>query len=287
MDKIYDSIIVGAGPAGMSAAIYLKRSNLSFLLLDKGAPGGKLNEIGIVDNYLGFKSINGPDLAFSYFEHLLSLGIEVLYSNVISITKKDDLFYVKDTDNEYISRTVIFAGGTNKVKNTIKGEAKFNGKGVSYCAICDGSLYKNKCVAVIGNNKQALEECKYLSKIVKKVYFITDKYKDNFDNVEIINDKPLEIMGKDKVEQIVLENCNLLVKAVFMYAGETSGSDIIQIEGVKKEKGYLCVDLNMETSIPGLFAAGDVVNKKLKQISNAVGEGAEAAIAINSYLRKK
>lgn len=287
MDKIYDSIIIGAGPAGMSAAIYLKRSNLSFLLLDKGAPGGKLNEIGLVDNYLGFKSINGPDLAFSYFEHLLSLGIEVMYSKVGSITKKDDLFYVKDDTNEYISKTIIFACGTNKIKNTIKGEAKFNGKGVSYCAICDGALYKDKCVAVVGNNKVALEECKYLSNIVKKIYFITSEYKDDFDNVEVINDKVIEIIGEDKVSELVLENCNLLVSAVFMYAGEVSGSDVIQIEGIKKEKGYLCVDLNMETSIPGLFAAGDVVNKKLKQISNAVGEGAEAAISVNTYLKRK
>ena len=285
--EIYDSIIVGAGPAGMSAAIYLKRSNLSFLLLDKGAPGGKLNEIGLVDNYLGFNSINGPDLAFKYFEHLLSLGIEVTYGDVKRISKNDDIFEIICEGNTYYSKTVIFATGTNKIKNTIKGEAKFNGKGVSYCAICDGALYKNKDVAVIGNDEHALSEVKYLSKIVNKVYFISSLKEENIENVTYINETPLEIKGDTKVNKISFKEFDIDVEAVFIYVGEISGTSMIQIPNLDMNNGYINVDQNNESSIKGLFAIGDVVNKKLKQISNAVGEGAEAAISVNRFINKR
>lgn len=298
-NKIYDSIIIGTGPAGLSAAIYLKRANIDVLVVEKGAFGGKVNYTAIIDNYLGEENVFGPDLAFKFYNHAIENDVDIVSDDIINVTKKDQVFIVKSSDEEYLAKTIIVASGTTDKKLDLVNANKFEHHGISYCAVCDGPLYKNKTVAVIGGGNSALEESLYLANIASKVYLIhrreefrgenklVDKIKTN-SNIELkLSSTVVELSGNDKLETIKLSNGETLnVSALFPYIGQIANTNFLDFKNLCNESGYIIVNSNMETCVDGLFAAGDVTNKKLKQIVTATGDGALAATSVIEYLRR-
>ena len=295
----YDSVIIGAGIAGITASIYLKRSNKTSIMLDKGAPGGKLNNIHRIDNYPGVARIAGPDLAMQLFNQASELGVEYAYGSVYEVRKEDGLFLIKTDAGDYQSKTLIVATGVENKKLGIPGEDAFLGKGVSYCATCDGNFFKGKDVALVGNADHAVEDAIYLSGLVSHLYFLypaaleaTEAHISELkaqDNVTWIPmKKSLRIEGENLVERFVYEDeegeKTLNVSAVFPLYGEKSSSAFLSPLGLINNKGFLVVDGNMNTSVAGVYACGDIVDKKLRQLVNAAGEGAIAATSAISYL---
>ena len=299
MDQILDGVIIGAGAAGLTAAIYWKRSSLSFVLLDKGAPGGKLNNIHQIDNYPGLPHVSGPDLAMSFFNQATDLGVEVEYGDVQRVEKEGDVFVVSGDFGELRSKTVLVATGTSLSPKGVKGEKEHLGKGVSYCATCDGAFYKGKDVAVIGYQDHAVEDALYLSPLVNRLYFVFPKPLQASEeherqlqasaNVEWVNGKLLSVEGDPRVDRIEVQTefglQTISVSGVFPLSDEQSASIFLAPLAPMTEKGFLKVNEARMTSVPGLFAAGDVVDKKLRQIVNAAGEGAEAATSAMAYAR--
>ena len=299
MDQILDGVIIGAGTAGLTAAIYWKRSSLSFVLLDKGAPGGKLNNIPQIDNYPGLPHVSGPDLAMYFFNQATDLGVEVEYGDVQRVEKEGDVFVVSGDFGELRSKTVLVATGTSLSPKGVKGEKEHLGKGVSYCATCDGAFYKGKDVAVIGYQDHAVEDALYLSPLVNRLYFVFPKPLQASEeherqlkacaNVEWVNGKLLSVEGDPRVDRIEVQTefglQTISVSGVFPLSDEQSASIFLAPLAPMTEKGFLKVNEARMTSVPGLFAAGDVVDKKLRQIVNAAGEGAEAATSAMAYAR--
>ena len=301
MKMIYDCLVIGAGIAGITASIYLKRGNKSSLMLDKGAPGGKLNNIHRIDNYPGVARIAGPDLAMSLFNQASELGVEYAYGSVYEIRKEDNVFLVKTDAGDFNAKSLIIATGVENKKLGIPGEDKYLGKGVSYCATCDGPFFKGKDVALVGNADHAVEDAIYLSDIVNRLYFLypeeivaTPSHIEELiekDNVTwIAMDKSIAIEGNELVESFTYEDKDgqhkLDVNAVFPLYGEKSSTAFLSPLGVKGNKGFIETNANMESNVPGLFAAGDIVDKKLRQLVNAAGEGAIAATSAIGYLRE-
>lgn len=291
-----DCVIIGAGIAGITAGIYLKRSNKSAIVLDKGAPGGKLNNIHKIDNYPGFAGISGPDLAMNLYSQASSLGVEIGYGSVQEVRKEGVLFHVQTDTEEYVSKTVIVATGVENKKLGIPGEKLFLGKGVSYCATCDGNFFKGQKVAVYGHKDFAVEDALYLSSICSHVYLIhslpfeaTEEHlaeAESLPNIEFVPGEVRFIEGDEKVERVTLDdNSSLDVSALFQLTGEKSSTEFLSSLGVASNKGFLIVDASQATSVPGLFACGDVVDKKLRQLINAAGEAAVAATSAISYIR--
>lgn len=299
MDQILDGVIIGAGAAGLTAAIYWKRSSLFFVLLDKGAPGGKLNNIHQIDNYPGLPHVSGPDLAMYFFNQATDLGVEVEYGDVQRVEKEGDVFVVSGDFGELRSKTVLVATGTSLSPKGVKGEKEHLGKGVSYCATCDGAFYKGKDVAVIGYQDHAVEDALYLSPLVNRLYFVFSKPLQASEeherqlkactNVEWISGKFLSVEGDPRVDRIEVQTefglQTISVSGVFPLSDEQSASIFLAPLAPMTEKGFLKVNEARMTSVPGLFAAGDVVDKKLRQIVNAAGEGAEAATSAMAYAR--
>lgn len=300
--KVTDVLVLGAGIAGLSAGIYLKRAGVPSLVLEKGAPGGKLLNIHEIDNYPGLPHIQGPALAQSVYSQALDLGVECAYSNVLSVKKEEDLFHVFTDMGEYEAKAVIAATGATTKTLGIPGEKEFFAKGVSYCATCDGNFFRDKDVALIGMNDQAAEEALYLASLVKHVYFLfpeplkaekvhEDALKEKDNVVFLEGAKPKAILGEGKVTSLSYtqdgEEKTLPLSGVFPLYGERSSADFLAPLGVKNNRGFLVVDPKMATSLEGLFAAGDVVDKALRQAVTAAGEGAEAATSAIAYLRSK
>lgn len=299
MNREIDVVVIGAGIAGITAGIYLKRSSISSVLIEKGAPGGKLNNIHKIENYPAIPSISGPDLAFTLFSQANSLGVEIAYGSVIEVKKEEGRFLVKTDAGDYSCKALIIATGVENKKLGIPGEKEFNGKGVSYCATCDGPFFKGKPVAVIGNKDHAVEDVLYLSNIASKVYFVvpepletTEAHHElllQCENVEILNEvQPLEIIGKEHVEKLKIDSSTINeieVDAVFALYGEKSSSQFLASLNPKSNKGFLVVDASMATSVEGLFACGDIIDKKLRQLVNAAGEAAVAATSAIAYCR--
>lgn len=301
MESKIKVVIIGSGIAGYSAAIYLKRSNVPFLLLDKGAPGGKLLTIPKIDNYPSEASISGPQLANKIIEHAKALGIESTYAEVYSVSKLDNGSFLISTDMGNIeSQAIIVASGSSVKPLGVPGEKEFLGRGVSYCATCDGAFFKNKEVAVFGNKDQAVEEALYLANLASKVYFFYEgelnspkshiDELNNLPNVDIIpNSKLLSINGEKLVSSIEAltnnEKKTYSASGVFPFAGEKSSSDFLAPLGLETQNGFIKVNPEMESSVPGLFSAGDVNAKKLRQLVTAESDGAIAATSAFVYLR--
>ena len=297
-NKIYDSIIIGAGPAGLSAAIYLKRANIDVLVIEKGAYGGKVNYTAVIDNYLGAEKAFGPDLAFKFYNHAIENDVEIISDDIINVTKKDQLFVIQSNDEEYLAKTIIVASGTTDKKLDLVNANKFEHHGISYCAVCDGPLYKNKDVAVLGGGNSALEEALYLTNITSKVYLIhrRNEFRGDKKVIEQIENNPKiilklslnieELIGDKSLEQIKLNNGEIInVSALFPYIGQIPNTQFLSFKNLCNENGYIIVNNNMDTNVPGLFAAGDVTNQKLKQVVTATSEGAIAATSVKEYLR--
>ncbi len=304
MSERFDCVIIGAGIAGITAGIYLKRSNLSAVVLDKDAPGGKLNNIHRIDNYPGTPSISGPELAAALYNQASELGVTFDYGAVSEVRKDDEGFLVVTDMNTYVAKTVIVATGIEKKKLGVPGEAEFNGKGVSYCATCDGNFFKGKTMVVYGYKDHAVEDALYLSSLADQVILLapqpietTEAHMDQllharnirrFENVTLTS-----IDGNEHVEGVTFVNngddyhFEFPCAAVFQLYGEKSSGMFLSSLGVENNKGFLCVNANMETNVPGLFACGDVIDKRLRQLVNAAGEGSVAATSAIAYIHSK
>ena len=300
---MFDIIIIGSGPAGMTSAIYGARMNLKVLVIEKGAPGGAMVNTYKIENYPGFASIDGATLSMNMFEQMTSLGVEFLGDEVEKITKDGDIFTVKTTYSLYQGKTVILATGTKNRKIGAINEEKFLGRGISFCAICDGSLYKDKDVMVVGGGNSAIEEALYLANIAKKVYLVhrrdsfraalksVDELKKK-ENVEFILDSVLEeFSGDKKLEQVLIKNLKtekeewIKVDGVFEYVGQIPNNEAFIDLGITNDNGYVLVDGNFETKIEGLFACGDIIEKGVRQIATAVNDGAISALSASRYIK--
>ena len=288
---MYDLIIIGMGVSGISASIYAHRAGLKVLLLEGSAPGGTINSISEIENYPGISKISGPDLAYNLFEEVNILGIEYKLEKVTDIIL-EDVKRIKTTNNVYEARNLLIASGRRPKMLGLKDEEKFFGKGISTCALCDGALYKNSDVAVIGGGSSALSEALYLSNIVNKVYLIhrRDEFRgedtlvkevEKQDNIELIlNNEAKELIIEDNILKglRLKDNKEIEVKGIFIYVGFIPNTDFLEGTDIKRENGYILVDEHHETNIKGVYASGDVVKKEIYQIINAASEGAEAVI---------
>lgn len=287
--KIYDAIVVGSGISGMSAAIYLKRANLDILIFESYIPGGQINNTSNVENYPGFTKVDGPTLVMNIHNQINAMNIPLKYEKVINVTKEDN-FIVETNKEKYIAKNVVIA--TGRTPNKLGIEDKFIGKGVSYCALCDGALYKDLEVVVVGGGNSAFEESLYLSKICKKVTIlnrsenlratkILQEEVFSKQNIEIIYNCIIDSINSEN-EKIVSVNTNkgiINCSGIFIYIGLTPNLDYLNID-VNKENNYIIVDNSMRTNIKGLYACGDVIKKDVYQIITAASEGAIAATSL-------
>lgn len=297
---IYDVIIIGAGPAGITAGIYAKRANLNVAVFEKGAPGGQILSTAEIENYPGFKKTTGFELASSMFEHLLELGVEVFYEAVTSVLVEGDLKIVKADQNVYQTKSVLFATGAIPRRLGVKGEDQFASNGISWCAICDGPLYKDKDVVVIGGGNSAVEESLFLSNIVKHITLVQNlghltadpkavNLLKKVSNIRFIYEaKVKEFIGDNGLTHVLVENKDgeELIKAdgAFEYVGLEPVTSFALDLGITNTQGYIKVNDNMSTNIPGIFSAGDVNQKQIRQIVTAVSDGAVAIQNITKYL---
>ena len=305
MTEIFDcdAIIIGGGPAGMSAGIYAARGNLKTAVLDASMFGGQPVNYGEIENYPGFSLIGGFELAEKFEEHLDKFGVQKFpYAEITEVDLLSDIKTVKTDDKIFRANSVIIATGAHAKKLGIKGENEFVGRGVSYCAVCDAAFYKDKTVCVVGGGNSALEEACYLTKFAKKVFIVHRRDEFRADKVVIekmlsnpkiecvLNCVPVEICGNSVVEKIVLKNKNndeileLPTDGVFPYIGLEPETALFGGVLDTDEKGFLKTDSNMQTSVPGVFAAGDVRNTPLRQVITAAADGAVAACSCVKYV---
>ena len=300
---MYDLIIVGAGPAGLTAAVYASRAGLKTLILEKGAPGGKVFVTHLVENYPGFESISGRELAGNMHKHALKFGAEYVYGDVLKIEDLGETKEATTNMGKYTSKTVIIATGTENRKLDIKGEDEFTGRGVSYCAICDGNFFKGKDVVCVGGGNSALEEALYLADVCKSVTIIhrRDEFRaENYivenvkkhPNIKLALDSVVEeIIGEDKVSSVKLKNVKtkevtiLDTEGVFIYVGLISLTSNFNTLPILDKTGAVLTNEHMETSIKGIYSAGDVKSKELRQIATAISDGAIAAQSIINSLK--
>jgi thioredoxin reductase (NADPH) len=297
----YDLIIIGCGPAGMNACLYASRSKLKTLVIERNCPGGKVIKANVVENWIGTEKISGVDLSLQMFKHSFSYGGVYEQGNVLDIVDYDNYKEVVLKDKMYKCHAVIIAIGTSEKKLGILGEEKFYAKGVSYCAVCDASLYKDKDMVVIGNTNHALEEVSYLTKFAKKIYLVNQSNKfianeslvkeiEGNNKIEILyNSAVIRINGNEAVESITIKKENIeeeiKTSVVFPLLGDNPDTKFIERLNLVDEKGYVIVDENKGTKVPGIYAIGDCTTTQLKQIVTAAGDGALAAIQAYKYIK--
>ena len=281
---MYDVIIIGAGPAGISASLYAKRSNLNVLVLYNGE--SNLNEAKKIENYYGFTNgIDGEKLYEDGIKQAKNIGVEIEKQEVVRVESYGEIFNVKTVNEEFETKSIIISTGNKKKKPNIKGIGEFTGKGISYCAICDGFFYRNKNVAVIGNGNFALNEAEELSHIAKSVIILTDGLERPKCQFEINTKKIKEIYGKEKVSGIEFEDGNKIdIDGIFIALGEAGASDFAKTLGILQNGENIIVNDKMETNIKGIYACGNITGG-LQQICKAVYEGAKAGISVASYIR--
>lgn len=296
-----DVIVIGSGPAGLSAAVYAKRANRSVVVIEKEYEGtGQIAESGCVENYLGFPKIGGYELGGHFREHGIAAGVEFLEGEVIRILRSGQSWQITLENGDVLfTKTVIYAAGAKPRPLNIPGEQEFTGKGISYCAICDGSLYQKKTVAVAGGGDTALDDTLYLSSICEKVYLIhrreqfrgaertLQKIKER-DNVEILqNIQVTAVCGDKKLEQIRLSDGRLLkVSGLFIAIGSHPQTELLKGLVTLDSFGYVEAEESGVTGQAGLFVAGDVRSKRLRQVVTAVADGANAATAAIDYIQQ-
>lgn len=297
----YEVIVVGSGPAGITSAIYLKRANINVCIMEKSAPGGQLNKSSTIENYPGFEKITGPELAYNFYEQILKLDIPFINEEVIKIEDKTSYKIVETNKKTYTCKGIILALGRKPRSFDNKNVSLLEGKGVSYCSLCDGPLFKNQDVSIIGGGNSALEESLYLADICKSVTIINRRDVLRGDKIlvnKILNKKNINILynsevvefnKKDDFLESLTINTNgklnkLDVKACFIFIGYVPATDFLSNLDILDEKGYIKTDKNLKTDIPFIYACGDTINKQVYQIVTATGEGAVSAISfINDY----
>ncbi len=304
--EIWDVIIVGAGPGGLAAGIYAGRSELKTLILDR-MPGGQLLITEEIENYPGFyESVSGFELSEKFRRHAEKFGAVIESGHTVSdVSLEGELFVVKTDSGEFKGKTLIWAAGSNPKKLGVPGEVEFLGRGVSYCAVCDGAFFKDRVVAVVGGGDSALEEALYLTKFAKKVYLIHRREKfravkviqsrvKKSEKIELLLNKVvLSINGRDFVESLTLkdtkteEEMELPVDGVFIFIGnEPNVSPVLHLVDTDPA-GFIITDEEMKTKTPGLFAVGDVRSKPLRQVVTAASDGAVAAMSATKFLEEK
>ncbi len=303
---IYDVVIVGAGPAGLCAALYAGRGLLKAVTIERGAPGGELLNTDLIEDYIGFESIKGWELAQKMTEHAKKFGAEIVTDTVERIHRDADGWFDVATarGDSYRSQAVILTAGGTPVKLGIPGEKEYAGKGVSYCAVCDGAFFKGERLAVVGGGDAAVEEADYLTRYATRVHLVhrRDEFRASqllqertFANpkIEVIRNTVVpEIVGNERgVTHAVLENkhtgerSHLDVGGVFIFAGFKPNTQLVDGHVDHDAGGYMITDNRMMTSMAGLFAAGDVRSQVTRQITTAVGDATTAAIAVEKYLK--
>ncbi|WP_264448408.1 thioredoxin-disulfide reductase [Bacillus cereus] len=304
-EKIYDVIIIGAGPAGMTAAVYTSRANLSTLMLERGIPGGQMANTEDVENYPGYESILGPDLSNKMFEHAKKFGAEYAYGDVKEIIDGKEYKTIIAGKKEYKTRAIIVASGAEYKKIGVPGEAELGGRGVSYCAVCDGAFFKDKELVVIGGGDSAVEEGVFLTRFASKVTIVHRR--DTLRAQKILQDRAFQNEKVDfiwnhtikeindangKVGSVTLVDVNsgeeqeVKTDGVFVYIGMLPLSKPFVELGITNENGYVETNERMETKVPGIFAAGDVREKMLRQIVTATGDGSIAAQSAQHYVEE-
>ena len=304
-EKIYDVIIIGAGPAGMTAAVYTSRANLSTLMLERGIPGGQMANTEEVENYPGYETILGPDLSTKMFEHAKKFGAEYAYGEVKQIIDGKEYKTIDAGSKQYKTRTIIIATGAEYKKIGVPGEKELGGRGVSYCAVCDGAFFKNKELFVIGGGDSAVEEGVYLTRFASKVTIVHRR--DELRAQKILQQRAFENEKVDFIWNTTLKSINekdgkvgsvTLISTVdgtereypadgvFIYIGMLPLTKPFQTIGITNQAGYIETNDRMETKIPGIFAAGDVREKNLRQIVTATGDGSIAAQSAQHYIEE-
>lgn len=300
----YDVIVIGAGPGGMTAAMYASRANLSVLMLDRGIYGGNLNNTAEIENYTGFKSIMGPDLAKEMYEGATQFGADYAYGAVEKVKVVGEVKQITtDMGDVFTAKAVVIATGSSQRKLGVPGEAEFSGRGVSYCAVCDGAFFKNKHLIVVGGGDSAVEEGAFLTQLADKVTvlvrrdqlraqpIVQDKAMQNPKMEFIFNTSVTEIVGDDMkvtgvktVNNVTGETGELAADGVFIYVGSDPMTAPFKDLGILNAKGWVETDATMATKIPGIFAVGDVRDTLLRQVATAVGDGAIAGQQVFKYL---
>lgn len=293
----FNTIIIGSGIAGMTASIYLKRANISVLLIEKNVPGGQITRASSVENYPGFKQIDGASLAMNVFEQVQNLGIDIKFADVKKIELVGDKKIVKTKNEEFICDNIIVATGRNPRELLLPHEKELIGHGISYCALCDGSFYKDKDVAIVGGGNSALGEALYLSNICHKVYLIhrRDEYRAASNLINTVKEKQnIELITNSNITKlnekdgylnsiIINDNKQINVSCVFIYIGNTPDISFLDNLNLTTKDDYIIVNNDMETNIKGIYACGDVIYKNTYQLTTAVGE---ATVAANSIIKQ-
>lgn len=302
--KKYDVVVIGAGPGGMTAALYAARANLSVAMLDRGVYGGQINNTDDIENYPGFTSIKGPELSEKMYQSAINSGVEFVYGDVQQITlDSEQVKHIKTDSDELIANAVIIATGATHRKLGVPGEDKFAGKGVSYCAVCDGAFFRNKDVAVVGGGDSAISEGLYLANVTKNVNVIHHRDKLRAQQVlqdRAFNNQKMDFTWNSNVKEIVGDDTyvtgvkvqrnghdeTIPTSGVFIYIGNVPNSKMFANLNITDEQGWILTNDEMETSVPGIFAIGDVRKKKLRQITTAVGDGGIAGQNAYEYLEQ-
>ena len=304
-EKIYDVIIAGAGPAGMTAAVYTSRANLSTLMIERGIPGGQMANTEEIENYPGFDHILGPDLSTKMFDHAKKFGAEYAYGDIKEVIDNGDYKTVVAGSKEYKAYSVIISAGAEYKKIGVPGEKELGGRGVSYCAVCDGAFFKNRELVVIGGGDSAVEEGVYLTRFANKVTIVHRR--DELRAQKILQDRAFanekvdfiwnhtvkEINNKDgKVGSVTLVSTvdgtemEFPADGVFIYIGMVPLSKPFEGLGITNANGYIETNERMETRVPGIFAAGDIREKTLRQIVTATGDGSIAAQSAQHFVEE-
>ena len=303
---MYDTIIIGAGPAGMTAALYAARSNLKVALLERGIPGGQMNNTADIENYPGYANISGPELAEKMFEPLENLGVEHLFGLVEKIEDRGDFKEIITEDERFEAKTVIVASGANHRHLGVPGEEDYNSRGVSYCAVCDGAFFRNEDLLVVGGGDSAVEEAIFLTRFAKSVTivhrrdelraqkvlqdraFANEKIRFVWDSVvESIHGDERKVTGVTFKNVKTGETSQADFGGIFIYVGLDPVSEFAADLGIADEAGWILTDHQMKTSVAGIYAVGDVRQKDLRQITTAVGDGAIASQEAYKYLTEQ
>lgn len=300
---MYDTLIIGSGPAGMTAALYAARSNLKVGIIEQGAPGGQMNNTSEIENYPGYDNISGPELSMKMYEPLEKFSVEHIYGIVQKVEDAGEVKRVITDDSTYEAKTVIIATGAKYKLLNVKGEDEFTSRGVSYCAVCDGAFFRNQDLLVVGGGDSAVEEAIYLTQFAKSVTIVHRR--DELRAQKILQDRAFannkisfiwdsvveEIQGNNiKVSNVLIKNVktgqitNHDFGGVFIYVGMIPVSSMVSDLGICGQDGWILTDDQMKTTRPGIFAIGDVRQKNLRQITTAVGEGAIAGQGVYHYI---
>ncbi|PRT72917.1 thioredoxin-disulfide reductase [Streptococcus anginosus] len=299
---MYDTIIIGAGPAGMTASLYAARSNLKVALLERGIPGGQMNNTSDIENYPGYANISGPELAEKMFEPLENLGVEHLFGSVEKIEHQGAIKKVFTEDEVFETKTLIIATGAVHRHLGVSGEEELNSRGVSYCAVCDGAFFRDEDLLVVGGGDSAVEEAVFLTRFAKTVTIIHRR--DELRAQKLLQERAFanekihfiwdsvvkEIKGDKRVSSVMVENVKTgevserKFGGVFIYVGLDPVSEFVKDLGITNEAGWIVTDNHMKTAISGIYAIGDVREKDLRQVTTAVGDGAVAGQEVYKYI---